>query len=85
MQKQRPAYNHLPRLEKSTLVAQKTIYHQPKKTKIKPIRNIEIEIKLNLTISLLLIVNLKSRLLRKINIMEIIKEVIQLLRLMPLK
>ena len=86
--KTRPAYNHLLRLEKSILGAQKSIGCQSKRTKnIKLIKNtqIEIKIRLSLTIPLLLIVNFRPRLSKKTSVMEIVEEAIQPLRLMPLR
>lgn len=68
--------------------APKTTSYQPKKTKTKPHGSIGIGTKtrLSLKISLLLIqVSLKARLLRKLSVMETVKEAMQLLGSIRLK
>lgn len=55
MQNQKPAYNHLLRLRKLSPGAQKATSNQPKKTKMRLIKNIEMKIKLNPIIFVLLI------------------------------
>lgn len=85
MQKQKLAYNHLLGLKKSILYTRKTINCLLKKTKIKPIRNIGIMIKLCFTIPLILRISLKPKSSRKTSIIKIVEEVIQPLGLISLK
>lgn len=83
MQKQKPIYNHPPRLERSILSARKPIGCWSRKIKTTLIGNIEIGTKIrtrtspSLTILLLLIVSLRIRPLRKISIMEVVKGAIE--------
>lgn len=87
MQKQRPAYNHLPRLGKSTPGTQKAIGRQPRKTRTRSTKSIGIKTKtkLRFTIFLLLLTQIRFRPRFLRNIMADIKEVIQLLGLMSLR
>lgn len=70
-----------------TLDTQKAINYQPRKTKIKLFGDIKmgIRIKPSPITPFLLIISLKLRFLKKINIIKLIKETIQLLELMSPK
>lgn len=80
MQKQKPAYNHLLGLMKLIPGIQRTINHQPKRTRMMSIgktgMRTRTKTRLSLTTSLLLIVSLKPRPPRKTNVKENVKEVI---------
>ncbi len=77
MQKQKPAYNHPLELERLTTSAQKVIGCQSKKPRTRPSKSIEIEIRLNPTIFLLLIqVSLRPRSPRKTSVIEAVKNAI---------
>lgn len=71
-----------------TLSAQKTISYQPKKKRTKSVKSIKIgtKKKLSLTTSCLLTqVSLRSRLLKKINLIEAVERTIQPLESMSLR
>lgn len=87
MQNQRPIYNHLPRLGKSTPSAQKTIGHQPKKIRIRSIKSIRMGIKARLspTISLLPLTQIGFRPKPSKNVMAVIEKAMQSLRSIPLR
>lgn len=87
MQKQKLAYNHLLRLGKLIQSTQKAIGCQPRKTRMRLIKNIGIEIKIRLSpeIPLLLLTQISLRPKPPRNIMAAVEEAIQLLELMPLR
>ena len=80
MQKQKSSYNHISRLGRSIAGAHENIGYWLIKTKMTPIESTKmstrIKIKLNLTISLLLIVSLWAKPPRKTTVMKAIKEAI---------
>lgn len=87
MQKQKPAYKHRLGLGRLTLSAQKITSYWSRKTRMMPIESIGIETKTRIRLSpttlFLLIVSLRPRFLRKTNIMEVVKKVIQPLGSIP--